>query len=128
MRGFILLALPLIAAGCALPVGGRALAPTVSDVPPPTPDDFVIAVNIIEKNCFGSYGCNVRFKIMPVYNGPHQPDDNRFTVVYAVMGCEDEKQASFEMGGGKWNPGVLDWDYCTTSTGQLTAHVIRVLS
>lgn len=129
----VLATLALGVSACSLPVDGKALgtasvSPVVeSSAAPPTPADFTIGINIIEKSCFGDYGCNLRYKIAPNYTGATQPDAAQYTVVYAVSGCEGDKQASFEMKGDKWRTGALDWDYCTSPTGSLTASVIQVL-
>lgn len=67
----------------------------------PAPSDFTIDVQIIEKSCYGSYGCNVRYKIEPHYIGTQPipiPSSTVFTVVYAVDGCEHEKPIHFSKG------------------------------
>lgn len=124
-------------AGCVMPNTGKPLSTgasgfgirTTTTVPftPPQPSDFRIDVNIIEKSCYGDYGCNVKYKILPHYLGAPLPDTARFTVVYEVEGCDSAKQANFEVTGTKWNVGAPDWDYCTSPTGSVSARPIQIL-
>lgn len=128
----IVILLAGLLAGCLSP--GKDFASEVyeqvvptPDVAPPSPEDFTVAVNVIERSCNGSSGCNVRYKIYPDYTGVKQPDTAEFTVVYQVAGCDDEKRASFEMRGERWNAGLVDWDYCISPYGEISAQVIQVL-
>jgi hypothetical protein len=54
---------------------------------PPDPADFRIEVIVLEKECFGSAGCNVTFRIDPKYTGTRDVED--VEVTYEVLGGED---------------------------------------
>ncbi|AAN12703.1 hypothetical protein LITTLEE_57 [Mycobacterium phage LittleE] len=114
-----------IAAGS--PVTTTPAAVVEEEIIPPDPEDFYIGVNVIERQCYGSAGCNVRFKIDPRYNGPTLPETATFTVVFEVVGCDDGTVASFDIRGDKWRQDGLDWDYCSSPTGQLSARVLQVV-
>ncbi|AEK08118.1 hypothetical protein SEA_EJIMIX_57 [Mycobacterium phage Ejimix] len=101
-------------------------AAVVEEASLPVPGDFQVGVNVIERQCYGSAGCNVRFKIDPRYNGPILPETMRFTVVYEVLGCDDGKVGNFDMVGDKWSQ-LGDWEYCSTPDGQLSARVVQVV-
>src|SRR5437879_3831841 len=62
----------------AQPAGAPQVAPADSadsGSPPddtgytPTPDDFTIGIKVLSKQCFGSAGCNIEFRIDPSYTG-----------------------------------------------------------
>jgi hypothetical protein len=63
-----------------------AAAPAAS-VPPPS--DFRIAVKILAKQCFGSAGCVLTYRIDPTYVGSPLSSDQALTVVYEVTGGQD---------------------------------------
>lgn len=134
--------LPLLAAaaialsGCDLPdledtkpldTGTGAATAKAASTSLPDPSDFDIEVLVIERSCFGSYGCNVRYQINPVYTGAGELPDKRFTVVYQVSGCKDTKESSFKASASGWDSGVLDWDFCTSPDGELSAQATSVI-
>jgi hypothetical protein len=54
------------------------------------PEDFKIDVSIRRKECFGSAGCNVTYRIKPQYVGDQTlPDTGTIEVTYEVSGGED---------------------------------------
>lgn len=83
--------------GGSAPAGETATAPTSDGaVPPaipessrylPTPADFTVTVTVVEKQCFGSAGCNVTFRPELAYSGP--PIDDSFIVNYELAGTQD---------------------------------------
>lgn len=87
--------------GDELKVGPTALAaPDLGEVlPDPTPTpaavvtpgigDFELTPKITDKECFGSAGCNVSFRIDLVYSGQTLDDDTTWLVTYEVTGIED---------------------------------------
>lgn len=54
---------------------------------PPKAEDFNIAVVVLEKQCFGSAGCNVTFRIDPSYTGSGSATD--VEVTFEVLGGDD---------------------------------------
>lgn len=60
----------------------------------PKPSDFVIGINVTGQQCFGSAGCNYRFRINPQYVGL-TPLPDTLTVVYKVSGGDEDQIANF---------------------------------
>lgn len=111
-RSLVALALAFSLAGCVLPAptttttdaepSASSQAPTTTEDGPteePTTEaparykphraDWKIAIKIKKKQCFGSAGCNVTFRINPNYVGDQQlPDSGTIEVTYVVKGDE----------------------------------------
>lgn len=69
------------------------LLPQASDSPAVTfnaePSDFTIGIKIREKQCFGSAGCNITYRINPSYTGTEPlPDTGVIEISYTVTGDE----------------------------------------
>lgn len=58
----------------------------------PEPSDFTIAVKVMAKQCFGSAGCIVTYRIVPTYTGASSISGSPLTVVYEVSGGKDGPQ------------------------------------
>lgn len=100
-----------VIAGTALAaLAGCSAAPTrPAASPDPTPtadqtvtytpkvDDWTISVKTLKKECFGSAGCNVTYRINPAYIGPAtaRPDTGVIEVTYQVTGGEDPQINTF---------------------------------
>ena len=67
--------------------------------PVPKPEQFAIDVKILEKKCFGSAGCIVKFKIQPSYSGPELEVGSVWDVTYEIKGGEDVQINTFELEG-----------------------------
>lgn len=82
------------------------------DTPPvlPEPEDFEIGLKVTSKQCFGSAGCNVEFKIDldSFYTGDADLTriDDPITVTYEIEGAEDAYVDSLVIDGGnvRYNP------------------------
>lgn len=76
---------------------------TPTDETSTTPDvsaaDFTLTPKILKQACFGSAGCNVTFRVTPVYSGPSLPSDATVEVTYEVVGSEDNYSNTFTMSG-----------------------------
>ena len=70
-----------------------APATTEPPAPPvvaaPTVKDFKLTVKTLTKQCFGSAGCNVTFRILVAYSGPDLDPGKSYEVLYEVRGGED---------------------------------------
>lgn len=55
----------------------------------PKVKDFALTPKILDKECFGSAGCNVEVKVDVTYAGPALSDDDTWLVTYEVTGDED---------------------------------------
>lgn len=56
---------------------------------PPAAKDFVLAVRITSKKCFGSAGCNVDFEVDLTYSGAGVEPGSAWSLTYDVQGGED---------------------------------------
>ena len=71
------------------------VTPTNTPPPPapkvvaPTVKDFKLTVKTLTKQCFGSAGCNVTFRILVAYSGPDLDPGKSYEVLYEVRGGED---------------------------------------
>ena len=76
---------------------------TTTTRPPvlPTPEQFKLDVVIVEKDCFGSAGCNVMYDIDPSYTGPESLLGTSFTVVYQIDGGREPQTGNFTVTNGK---------------------------
>lgn len=65
--------------------------PTVSEsaYPRPAAKDFKLTVKTLGKQCFGSAGCNVSYRILVAYSGDELDPSVSYDVVYEVRGGED---------------------------------------
>jgi hypothetical protein len=103
-------------------------APTTTAPPPhkPTPEDFKLELIETSRSCFGSAGCNVKYKIEPTYVGPSNLDVSRsYTVIYEVTGGDDVKTDNFTLRGDKWSGSSEDY-ISTPPNPTLTATVTRI--
>lgn len=58
----------------------------------PVPSDFDLTVKIRSKQCFGSAGCNITFRILVAYSGPPLDPSITYDVTYRVTGDESGPQ------------------------------------
>ncbi|MFC6155382.1 hypothetical protein [Kribbella jiaozuonensis] len=62
---------------------------TVPAYATPTAKDFKLAVKVLKKECFGSAGCNLTYRILVTYGGADLDPTLTYEVVYEVRGGED---------------------------------------
>lgn len=60
-----------------------------ADYPDPDPEDFSLKVKVLKKQCFGSAGCNVTYRVEVGYDGPELDPDVTYELTYEVRGVED---------------------------------------
>lgn len=66
----------------------------------PKPADFKLTVKTLEKQCFGSAGCLVTYRISDVtYSGPGLDEDKSYEITYKVTGLKDPKIGTFTLNG-----------------------------
>jgi hypothetical protein len=94
-----------------------------------SPNDFTLKVRILQKECFGSAGCNITFQIkVAEYGGPDDLGEQRFRVVYEVRGGEDGPQTNnliFE--GDSYSYDEEEMIQTSSSSRRLTAKVVEVV-
>jgi hypothetical protein len=55
----------------------------------PSKSHFKLSVKTLKKECFGSAGCNVTYRILVDYSGPALDPSKTYEVTYDVRGGED---------------------------------------
>jgi hypothetical protein len=76
--------------------------PTATTGYEPRKADFVVKVKITDKQCFGSAGCLVDYKITPQYAGSQPlPKTGVIEVTYEITGDEDPIVGSFTVEDGQ---------------------------
>lgn len=115
------LALSLLLAGCSAPTipvaANTSPAPSVSVTSPaappdeeeprePTDLDFEARLKVVKKQCFGSAGCNVSFKVNLVYVGFGEVSDlpDNIDITFVVKGGEEPYVSTIEMEDGQYSP------------------------
>jgi hypothetical protein len=69
-----------------------------------TESDVKLTTKILKKECFGSAGCNVQFRINLTYTGGTEFPDGHYEVSYRVKGGEDPMQGTIEIQDGSYDP------------------------
>ncbi|WFE53603.1 hypothetical protein [Micromonospora sp. WMMD1155] len=65
----------------------------------PTKGDFTLKVKTLRKQCFGSAGCNITYRIDVTYTGDGLDPSSTYEVTYEVKGAEDPIINTFEVTG-----------------------------
>ena len=74
--------------------------PIAAEPEPPAIKDFKLTPKITDKECFGSAGCNVTFRVDVAYDGLPPDDSTTWLLVYEIGGVEDGPQVgSIELTG-----------------------------
>jgi len=118
-----------VAAVTTAPSSYVPVRPTTTPPPVvlPKPADFTIGINIIEKTCFGSAGCNITYRIDPKYNGTTRLPSKEITVVYEVRGGDGPQINRFTLTGGQASFPAEEHIQTKSSSSDLTAVVTQVI-
>lgn len=93
----------------------------------PEPSDFALAVKVLTKQCFGSAGCNVTYRVDPTYSGPTLGDES-YEVLYVVRGGSDGPVSDrFTVSGTRAEGLVEGFTSTASSSRRLTAKVTEVI-
>lgn len=69
----------------------------------PTPDDFSVELTVKDRECFGSAGCNVTYRVKPNYSALETPEET-WEITYEVRGIEDGPQIeTFTLDGDEFS-------------------------
>ncbi|MEU8298950.1 hypothetical protein AB0C04_16900 [Micromonospora sp. NPDC048909] len=96
---------PTASATTSTPTTAAAAPATTPPAPLPLYDtpaksDFTLKVKTLRKQCFGSAGCNVTYRIDVTYTGDGDLDPSTtYEVTYQVKGAEDPIINTFEVTG-----------------------------
>jgi hypothetical protein len=121
------------AGGSAAPPS--AAAPTVAAEPTtaaaaakkaPEASDFKLVAKVLDKKCFGSAGCNVKFRLDLTYLGPALDPATTWLVIFDINGIEDAPQiGSTEVVGDEYRR-VEELVQTASSKSKITLKVTSV--
>ncbi|MER7165289.1 hypothetical protein ABT336_04310 [Micromonospora sp. NPDC000207] len=100
--------------------------PTAAAYGTPTKDDFRLKVKVLRKQCFGSAGCNVNFRVDVTYTGAELDPSTTYEVTYQVKGAEDPIVNTFEVTGSSASVESEESTSTARSGDRLTAVVTSV--
>ncbi|MEU1966416.1 hypothetical protein ABZ541_21540 [Micromonospora sediminicola] len=108
-----------------------AAAPATTEPPAPTyetptKNDFKLKVKLLRKQCFGSAGCNVTYRIDVTYTGSGLDPSKTYEVTYQVKGAEDPIINTFEVTGDSASVQEEEMASTKRSGDKLTAAVTDV--
>lgn len=115
--------------------GGKKAAVETSDDPTepretyatPDPGDFRLTVKILEKQCFGSAGCNVTYRIELSYGGPALDPSVTYELTYEVYGVEDGPQINtLDVTGDEYSTDNEENAQTTSASKKLTAKITDI--
>lgn len=111
------------------------VTPKTQYTPPPAPKygtpvakDFKLTVKTLTKQCFGSAGCNVTYRILVAYSGPDLDPSKSYDVLYTVRGGEDVVQNKLTVEDGQSSVDEEEMVSTKTSKAKLTAVATDVLA
>lgn len=107
----------------------KTTAPPPADDYTPKPADFRVSLSVTEKQCFGSAGCNITYRIKPEYVGTNPvPEGKTYTITYQVDGGEDgPKINSFTLENGTATYDQEELVSVKSAKAKLSAKVTSVL-
>ncbi|MEU4383442.1 hypothetical protein [Micromonospora echinofusca] len=115
---------PTTAAPTTAPATTAPPAPTYGT---PTKNDFKLKVKVLRKQCFGSAGCNITYRIDVTYIGDVSLDPSKtYEVTYQVKGAEDPVINTFEVSGDSASVQQEEMASTKRSGDKLTAVVTDV--
>lgn len=114
------------AGAAATETPGPTPEPTPEITPTPSPSDYELRVKTLQKECFGSAGCNVSYTIRVTYSGTPLPEDATYSVTYKVTGGEDEVINTFEINGDRATVAEEESVSTSSSGAKLRAKVTEV--
>lgn len=93
----------------------------------PKPADFKLAVKQLSKQCFGSAGCNITYRIVVTYLGKAKLDPSKtYEVTYDVRGGEDPQTNTLTIAGTESTVDKEEFISTTSKRKVLTAVVTDV--
>ena len=104
----------------------QSVTTTASTYDTPEPSNFELTVKTLSKQCFGSAGCNVTYRIKAGWNGTYDPAKT-YEVVYEVHGDESGPQTNnFTITGDEYQVSQEESASTRSSGVKLTARVTSV--
>ncbi|QLQ16163.1 MAG: hypothetical protein HZY73_11430 [Micropruina sp.] len=113
-------------------VASTAAAPSASaseepETYTPSKGDWEVTLKVLNKECFGSAGCNVKVRASLSYGGLEEvPQEGTVEVSFRIKGAEDPYESTFEVTeGGSYSPDEVMVS-TRSSKAKLTAEVTDV--
>jgi hypothetical protein len=108
--------------------------PAATTAPPapaygkPAKGDFTLTAKVLTKQCFGSAGCSLTFRILISYTGPTLDPSKSYDVLYEVRGGSDGPLANkFTVTGDQSSVDTEESISTSSKSSKLTALVTDVL-
>jgi hypothetical protein len=99
---------------------------TASTYDTPEVSDFELTVKTLSKQCFGSAGCSITYRIQAGWDGTYDPDKT-YEVVYEVHGDESGPQTNnFTITGDEYQVSQEETASTSSAGVKLTARVTSV--
>ena len=109
--------------------------PAVGDDPEPQyiepdADDFDLTVKTLSKECFGSAGCNIEFRIELAYNGNSDrlDPDGVYELTYEIRGGDDPYINTMRIEGDQYMTDESEFIGTPSSDSELRAEVVDITS
>lgn len=99
--------------------------PPEQTFPEPDPDDFDLTAKILSKECFGSAGCLIDFRIELAYDGPELDPAVTYELIYEVAGGESDYVNTLTISGDQYSTEETE-SISTPSDRELTVTVTDV--
>lgn len=111
------------------PVGNPTKPAAVASVPQPATSttteapapeftakqkDFKVSLKILDKECFGSAGCLIGYRVELGYTGPTIPDEQSYEISFRITGAEDEILGTLTTHGTKYD--IPDNEHLSTKS------------
>lgn len=128
-----------LATGCATTAGTEGdkktlatptttSAPTTTEpadpvYPEPAKADFELTVKTLSKECFGSAGCNITFRVKLAYGGPALDPSKTYELTYEIRGGEDPMINTMEVTGDSYTASQEESISTNSSRAKLRAVV-----
>lgn len=77
--------------------------PAVVTYPEPRAEDFRLTVKVLKKECFGSAGCLVDFRIELAYGGPTLDPSVTYELTYEIKGGDEPLINTLEVTGDQYS-------------------------
>jgi hypothetical protein len=92
----------------------------------PVAKDFKLTIKTLTKQCFGSAGCNVTYRVELGYTGPDLNPDTTYEVTYEVKGAEDPIIGTLTVTGDEYERPSEELASTKSSKAKLTVTVTDV--
>jgi len=102
-------------------------APGQNDYHTPVPADFKLDIKILSRECFGSAGCNVAFRVTLAKMGNYVLDpDREYEITYEVRGGDEVKVNTMTITGDQYSDDDEQLIGTKSSKSKLTAVIMSV--